>query len=138
MKLNKYCIIIIFKNYNYLINLIYYLAKELISKYNYLLIRDFQIISLNQPIILYCDGRYIAQGEFYGGLIFLSQIDLEGDEKSKNIFSSKTEIFNKFDYSPIISLIINNSEDTILAGTYIGSIIIYDINRNIKHILNYH
>ena len=119
----------------------YYLTKEIICKYNYLLITDFQITSLNQPIIIYSQGRYIAQGGFYGGLILLSEIDLDKDDKSKNLFTSIlniTEIFNKIDYSPIISLIINNSEDVILAGTYLGSIIIYDINWNIKNILNDH
>ena len=119
----------------------YYLTKEIIYKYNYLLITDFQNICLSQPIIIYSQGRYIAQGGFYGGLILLSEIDLEVEEKSKNLFTSIlniTEIFNKIDYSPIISLIINNSEDIILAGTYLGTIIIYDINWNIKKVLNDH
>ena len=119
----------------------YYFTKEIICKYNYLLINDCQIISLNPPIIIYSKGRYIAQGGFYGGLILLSALDLEMEDKSKNLFSSiinVKEIYNKIDYSPIISLIINNSEDVILAGTYVGSIIIYDIFWNIKNVINDH
>ena len=119
----------------------YYLTKEIICKYNYSLIKDFQITSLNQPIIIYSKGRIIAQGGFYGGLILLSEIDLENEDKTKNPFSSIvniTEIFNKIDYSPIVSLIINDNEDIIFSGTYMGSIIIYDINWNIKYILNDH
>ena len=119
----------------------YYLTKEIISKYNYLLMNDCQIITLNPPIIIYSQGRYIAQGGFYGGLILLSALDLDERDKSKDLFSSINnvrEIYNKIDYSPIVSLIINNSEDTIISGTYTGSIIIYDICWNIKSIINNH
>ena len=119
----------------------YYLTKEIISKYNYLLMNDCQIITLNPPIIIYSQGRYIAQGGFYGGLILLSALDLDEKDKSKDLFSSINnvrEIYNKIDYSPIVSLIINNSEDTIISGTYTGSIIIYDICWNIKSIINNH
>ena len=119
----------------------YYLTKEIISKYNYLLITDFEMISLNSPIIIYSNGRYIAQGGFYGGLILISELEPDINDRSKNNFNSilnVTEIFNKIDYSPITTLVINKSEDAILAGTYMGTIIIYDNSWNIKNILNDH
>ena len=124
-------------DYNYK----YYLTKEMISKYNYLLIRDLEIFSLNSPIIIYSQGRYIAQGGFYGGLILLSELEPDINDKSKNYFSSilnNTEIFNKIDYSPITTLIINKSEEAIIAGTYMGTVIIYDNSWNIKNVLNDH
>ena len=119
----------------------YYLTKENICKYNYLLMTDFQIVNLNQPIIIYSKGRFIAQGGFYGGIILLSELDLETNDKTKYTFSSiinNIEIFNEVDYSPIVSLIINENEEVIFAGTYMGSIIIYDINWKIKSIFNDH
>ena len=134
----KYALIVDVKiEYNYK----YYLTKELINKYNYLLIQDLQIISLNSPIIIYSQGRFIAQGGFFGGLIIISEIDLDIDDKIKDPFSSllnTTEIFNKVDYSPIVSLNINKSEDVIMGGTYLGTIIIYDNSWNIKDIINDH
>jgi len=119
----------------------YYLTKEIICKYNYLLMTDFEIIKLNQPIIIYSAGRFIAQGGFYNGLILVSELDLETNDKTKYTFTSivnNIEIFNEIDNSPIVSLVINEKEDVIFAGTYMGSIIIYDINWKIKSIFNDH
>ena len=119
----------------------YYLTKEIICKYNYLLMTDFEIVNLNQPIIIYSKGRFIAQGGFYNGLILISEIDLEANDKAKYTFSSiinNIEIFNEVDNSPIVSLVINEKEDVIFSGTYMGSIIIYDIDWKIKSIFNDH
>jgi len=107
-----------------------YLKKEKISKLNYLNMKNNKLLNKSYPIITYDKGAFIAQGGFFDGKIVVSQLNIKGKSKSSNnsesLIISTFEIINYMDSSPIINLIISKNENTILSGSLMGSVVIYN------------
>ena len=121
----------------------YYIQKDDILYYSSNKIKNIKIINKTYPIIIYNKGKNIAQGGFYDGKILVCQI---GSLQSKNTSKKNNElnsfeIYNKYDNSAIISLIIDKEEKFIFCGTYNGSVLVYNTNWenlfNINENMNY-
>ena len=112
-----------------------YIKKEKISKLKYFEMRNNKIINKSCPIIIYDKGAYIAQGGFLDGKIIITQLNTKS--KSKNINNVESSIINTFeivnpmDRSPIIVLIISKNEKIIFSGSILGSVTIYNNEKNI-------
>ena len=106
-----------------------YVKKEKISKLNLFQIKNYKQMNKSYPIIIYEKGGYIAQGGFLNGIIIVNQINTKNKSKnSKNVDSliiNSFEVINNMDKSPVVSLIINKNEKTILSGSMLGSVVIY-------------
>jgi len=121
----------------------YYIQKDNIGLYSSLKIKNLKNINKLYPIIIYNKGKNIAQGGFYDGKILVCQVGslTSKNSQKKNNELNSFEIYNEYDKSPIICLIIDKDEKYIFCGSYNGSVMVYNTQWdnlfNINENLNY-
>ena len=87
--------------------------------------------NMNQaPMVFYNEGRNVALGGYYNGNILVQNVDENIDDKKAKV--KYTTIHPTNEYSPIVQMVINNSDNFVICGNTLGTIYIYIINQNNK------
>ena len=87
-------------------------------------------IEYNQsPIIFYNSGKNVALGGYWNGHILVQNLEENDDKKTK---IKNTTIHPTNEYSPIVQMVIDNSNAFVICGNTLGSIYIFIINQNNK------
>ena len=88
---------------------------------------NYQISSIEPPIIIYNNNKLMIKGGFWDGRLEINS--LQSELKEENISSM---IFNDYD-QPIVCMNMTEDENLLLCGTNEGAIIAYDVKeKNVK------
>ena len=88
---------------------------------------NYQISSIEHPIIIYNNNKLMIKGGFWDGRLEINS--LQSELKEENISSM---IFNDYD-QPIVCMNMTEDENLLLCGTNEGAIIAYDVKeKNVK------
>jgi hypothetical protein len=84
----------------------------------------------HSPMIFYNDGKNVALGGYYNGNILVQNLEETTDDKKTKVKS--TVIHSTNENSPIVQMIINNSDNFVICGNTLGTVFIFAINQSNK------
>ena len=82
------------------------------------------------PMIFYNEGKNIALGGFYNGNILVQNLDNNPDDKK--IKTKNIKIYQTNQFSPIIQIVKNNTDNLVICANTLGIIYVFIINQSNK------
>ena len=80
--------------------------------------------------VVYDKGTYVVFGGYWNGEIVIKNLDYKTKNNEKN---KKTGVYSTFECSPIIKILIDESETFALCANKLGTLFLYSINVNKKY-----